>query len=470
MAQPTPFNRSADYSDDEANSVGGRSTVVTASLDAELDDIATTLSETLANLALIQRDDGDIRDGEVKLHTLSAQVKALIAAAGANIRGDWVTATEYAVNDVVVESGATYICATAHTSGTFNTDLTADKWVLLMFSPSALAASGVSVTPAGSISATDVQDALEELDSEKLAVANDLSDVNDAPTALSNLGALAKAGGTMTGLLVLSANPTAALGAAPKQYVDAAIAGLSFGQCYFELVGTTQCKLVRKNGTKLFIDGEWRTIPSAGVTLSNGGLSANTFYYVYAYMSGGTMTLEASTTARATDATYGHQIENGDSSRTLVGAVHMDASTQFSDGATNKRVLSWFNRRKKAGTNAFTTGRTFTGASAAEIHTEVRINFITWDDDDPFASMDCRVSNSNGGQAAYAYLSIDGTVVSGAIGGHSSSSGYQNGASAAKFVAGLTENALHYVTIKGSVSANTGTVAAEGSTSVAISG
>lgn len=49
----------------------------------------------------------------------------------------------------------------------------------------------------------------------------------DGPSALTTLGAVPIAGGTMTGLLVLSADPSAALGAATKQYVDSVAAGLS---------------------------------------------------------------------------------------------------------------------------------------------------------------------------------------------------------------------------------------------------
>lgn len=44
--------------------------------------------------------------------------------------------------------------------------------------------------------------------------------------ALTNLGALPLAGGTMTGLLILSADPVANLGAATKQYVDAVSLGI----------------------------------------------------------------------------------------------------------------------------------------------------------------------------------------------------------------------------------------------------
>jgi hypothetical protein len=46
-------------------------------------------------------------------------------------RGDWVTSTAYHVGDGVTESGSSYVCLTAHTSGTFASDLAAVKWQLI---------------------------------------------------------------------------------------------------------------------------------------------------------------------------------------------------------------------------------------------------------------------------------------------------------------------------------------------------
>lgn len=57
---------------------------------------------------------------------------------GDTVKGDWVTATSYVVGDLIWESSSGsrlgYICAIAHTSGTFATDLTAVKWVVGSFS------------------------------------------------------------------------------------------------------------------------------------------------------------------------------------------------------------------------------------------------------------------------------------------------------------------------------------------------
>ena len=45
---------------------------------------------------------------------------------------DWVTTTAYVVDDKVHESGNLYNCIVAHTSGIFATDLTAEKWIILV--------------------------------------------------------------------------------------------------------------------------------------------------------------------------------------------------------------------------------------------------------------------------------------------------------------------------------------------------
>jgi hypothetical protein len=64
-----------------------------------------------------------------------------------------------------------------------------------------------------------------------LQAPSNLADVPNASTALANLGGLPITGGTMTGALTLAANPTSALQAATKQYVD---------NNYIPIVGTTQ--------------------------------------------------------------------------------------------------------------------------------------------------------------------------------------------------------------------------------------
>lgn len=127
MPQPTPYAVTKDFSQDEANSVAGRSTVLTAGLDTELANIQTTISEILTNLALIQRDDGVIANASIGIDQLKTEVSI-----GINAVSDWTTATDYALRSAVWKDSGLYYCLTEHTSGVFADDLTAAKWLLLV--------------------------------------------------------------------------------------------------------------------------------------------------------------------------------------------------------------------------------------------------------------------------------------------------------------------------------------------------
>lgn len=115
MSQPTPYTPNADFSQQEANNASGRSTVNTAALDAEFAAIETTLDQTIANLQLIQRDDGKLGDVSVDVRCLSQDVLNIMG--GFSITGLWVAETDYAVNDICSTAEYTYVCKTAHTSG-----------------------------------------------------------------------------------------------------------------------------------------------------------------------------------------------------------------------------------------------------------------------------------------------------------------------------------------------------------------
>lgn len=105
-------------------------------------------------------------------------------------KGAWLTATAYELGDLVRESGSTYICIVAHTSGTFATDLANLRWDLF--------AQQGAAGPGGG----------------DMLAANNLSDVADVPTARSNLGlgtmatqaasGVAITGGSITGITDLA--------------------------------------------------------------------------------------------------------------------------------------------------------------------------------------------------------------------------------------------------------------------------
>jgi hypothetical protein len=156
MAQPTPYVKATNFQEEEADNVAGRSTVRTAMVDAELAAIELTLEETLANLAVIQRDDTGLQDLIVTTESLSANVKALFAG-GINPRGTWLTTTSYAVKDVV-ETGTpfvSYICVIAHTSGVFATDRSAGKWMVLGQEPGSIVITDLTLTTGGIVLSTN---------------------------------------------------------------------------------------------------------------------------------------------------------------------------------------------------------------------------------------------------------------------------------------------------------------------------
>lgn len=161
--QPTPYSPSANFAQDEANGVGGRSTVKTSSLDAQFSALSTTLGQVLSNLALIQRDDGALLDAVVRVHTLSSDVLTLMASTTFTVRGAWVGGTAYAKGDVVLQNAIVYVCFIAHTANVFATDLAAGDWGALTTSSNA---STTSFAPTTTIAATTVQAAIQELDNE----------------------------------------------------------------------------------------------------------------------------------------------------------------------------------------------------------------------------------------------------------------------------------------------------------------
>jgi len=167
--QPTSYSPATAFADDERNNTGGRSTVRTDRVDAELAAIAISVNQIIANLALIQRDDGVLKDASVDTFNLTSACKAFLLATKWNAAGLWGTAKVYAVNDLVDMGGAAYVSAVAHTSGVFATDYAAGKWQIFTSSSSA---GSLSFTPSATISASNVQAAIEEADTENRARSN----------------------------------------------------------------------------------------------------------------------------------------------------------------------------------------------------------------------------------------------------------------------------------------------------------
>jgi hypothetical protein len=68
----------------------------------------TSIDASIDFAKLVQRSDGRLNNGSVRPETLSAGTVALIGKW--TPRGDWLTTTAYAVNDLVTESNNLYVC------------------------------------------------------------------------------------------------------------------------------------------------------------------------------------------------------------------------------------------------------------------------------------------------------------------------------------------------------------------------
>lgn len=153
------------------------------------------------------------------------------------------------------------------------------------------------------------------------------------------------------------------------------------GNCILKYIGTTQIRLDPYKGNSLLINGTYMTVPAAGVTLSNSGLSTDTNYYIYAYSNSGTLTLEASATAPQQSASNGMWIKNVDATRTLVGFIRTNASGQFADNPAQRFVRTWFNDQGVSGEKALASNTTFSSGTVAELSSAMRIEFLAWENE-----------------------------------------------------------------------------------------
>jgi hypothetical protein len=172
---------------------------------------------------------------------------------------------------------------------------------------------------------------------------------------------------------VLTSNGTTWTSAANSQQIF---------QGRFSRTDATHCKLAPYNGNRFFVNGALYTIPDGGVSVDTSGLSSSTVYYCYAYVSSGAIALEFSATGPAIGTGLGYPIKTGDATRTLVGIVRTNGSTQFVDTASQRFVRSYWNPVPTNWTNVFTTASRGNAAGAyAIINSEIRLEGVFFQND-----------------------------------------------------------------------------------------
>jgi hypothetical protein len=243
--------------------------------------------------------------------------------------------------------------------------------------------------------------------------------------------------GTGTGLVIDTGNVNAML----------------HGQCVLLFSSSTAIILSPKDGQFIRIQGKVYAIPSGGVTISNGSLSASTLYYAYLFNNAGTLTLELSTTTHATDTTAGNvgvEIKSGDASRTLVGAVKTNASSQFQEDSANLFVASWFNRRLRRARSG-TIGGSTTSTTLVEIAAGLRVSFLSWAGEETLVCSSGAAHVSAPGFAV-AGIGLDATNASSSALGVSSTT---TDATVSNMVTTVFSEGAHFATSIGDVSVGT---------------
>lgn len=124
---PTPEKPELDYSYTSFQEAQGNNTFPGTQLDNDLANLKQAIDETIDFAAIAIRDDGKLQNGIVTKNSLAEDVLLGVPAPR-----PWVTATAYAVDDTATINNSLYICAIAHTSGVFSSDLAFGRWVLLI--------------------------------------------------------------------------------------------------------------------------------------------------------------------------------------------------------------------------------------------------------------------------------------------------------------------------------------------------
>jgi len=240
-------------------------------------------------------------------------------------------------------------------------------------------------------------------------------------------------------------------------------------------VSATALSFLPFKGNQTVINGSAYTIPATGngiAGLANTGvyvngvaaqnLAANTTYYVYEFNNAGTVTADFSTTNHATSIAAGNsgtEIKSGDETRSLIGQIRTNASSQFVDGVSQRFVRSWFNDGGVSVFANFSATRSTSNVypTWAELHAEIRNEVLLWAGEKLFVVCSGTYQN-NVASTNYTALGIDSATTAETASQAScalTAGGYYSPFALNTNKSGLSEG-YHYATLLGSVASGTG--------------
>ena len=146
MAQPRQYTQTTTFND--WTTTNPSDPHIGSKFDTEFTELKQNTDDLNTNIALIQRDDGKIKNESIHKDAFDQDALALIGASGSgfNVKGDWAASTAYVAGDLVNNNDATYL--TAVTSFTSASTFTADASNWTLIANSAISTSGASVNMA----------------------------------------------------------------------------------------------------------------------------------------------------------------------------------------------------------------------------------------------------------------------------------------------------------------------------------